>query len=201
LASTVPARTLGKGGFRTLVVLFTISGAAGLVDQVCFSKYLSYVVGNTAYAVSAVLAAFMTGLAVGATVGGRISVRVRRPLYAYGVAEVLVGLSVALAPLAFAALTPAYVAVARHSSSLAFISALRWLVAFLFVAIPTAAMGATLPLVSAALAPGHDARAHLRCSHRRLRLAASSRPVEGPLRSRCGKHTGRFGFDCHCAVG
>src|SRR6185436_10957178 len=68
LVTAAPARVLGATGFRALVGVFTLSGAAGLVDQVCFSKYLSYVVGATAYAVSAVLAAFMTGLAVGATV-------------------------------------------------------------------------------------------------------------------------------------
>src|SRR6187401_1230736 len=38
---------------RPTIALFVASGAAGLVDQVCFSKYLSYVVGATAYAVSA----------------------------------------------------------------------------------------------------------------------------------------------------
>src|SRR5438045_2986402 len=101
LAKAASVRALGAHGFWALVGLFTLSGAAGLLDQVCFSKYLSYVVGATAYAVSAVLAAFMTGLAVGATVGGRMSSRIARPLVAYGVAEVLVGISVALAPLAF----------------------------------------------------------------------------------------------------
>lgn len=162
------SRVLGASGFRALVVLFTVSGAAGLVDQVCFSKYLSYVVGATAYAVSAVLAAFMTGLAVGATIGGRTSSRVERPLAAYGVAEILVGLSVAASPLAFAALTPTYVALARHSGgSLAFLSVVRWIIAFLFVAIPTAAMGATLPLVAAALSSGHDYQSH-RIRERRL---------------------------------
>jgi spermidine synthase len=148
-----PARTLGASGFRTLVGLFVVSGAASLVDQVCFSKYLTYVVGATAHAVSAVLAAFMTGLMVGATVGGRLSAKTRRPLAAYGIAEILVGASVALAPLAFAALTPMYAGLAqRFGGSLVFLSLARWLVAFLVVAVPTAAMGATLPLVSAALA-------------------------------------------------
>ena len=54
-----------------VAALFVASGAAGLVDQVCFSKYLSYVVGSTAHAVSAVLAAFMAGMALGAQLGGR----------------------------------------------------------------------------------------------------------------------------------
>ncbi len=39
-AEEVPIGALGA--------LFAVSGAAGLVDQVCFSKYLGYVVGGTA---------------------------------------------------------------------------------------------------------------------------------------------------------
>ena len=42
--------------FALTLALFVLSGATGLVDQLCFSKYLSYIVGSTAYAVSAVLA-------------------------------------------------------------------------------------------------------------------------------------------------
>ena len=57
--------------FALTVGLFVFSGATGLIDQLCFSKYLGYVVGATAHAVSAVLAAFMTGLALGAFLGGR----------------------------------------------------------------------------------------------------------------------------------
>jgi spermidine synthase len=150
------ARGLDERRFRGLIAIFLVSGGAGLVDQVCFSKYLSYVVGATAYAVSAVLAAFMTGLALGAAIGGRLSHRIRRPLVAYGVAELVVAGAVACAPLAFTALTPLYVAAARHAQgSLVTLSALRWGCALLIVVGPTAAMGTTLPLVSAALA-GRD---------------------------------------------
>ena len=54
-------------------------------------------------AVSAVLAAFMTGLALGAHLGGRWSRKVTRPLFAYGILELVVALTVALGPTAFAA--------------------------------------------------------------------------------------------------
>src|SRR5512146_2157253 len=91
--------------FWVPVVLFVFSGATGLVDQLCFSKYLTYVVGSTAYAVSAVLAAFMAGLAIGAHFGGKLSLRVERPLFAYGALELVVALAVAVTPAAFGALT------------------------------------------------------------------------------------------------
>lgn len=182
-------RGLEGGQFRLVVGLFLVSGAAGLVDQVCFSKYLSYVVGATAYAVSAVLAAFMTGLTIGATVGGRLSRRVRRPLVAYGIAELLVGLAVASTPLAFRVLTPLYVAVARDvHGSVAVLSAARWVVAMLFVIVPTAAMGATLPLVSVALAPGGDPARARRIRERRLSALYAANTLGGAVGALAGAY-------------
>lgn len=135
--------------FGATVALFVASGATGLVDQLCFAKYLGYIVGATAHAVSAVLAAFMTGLALGAYFGGKLSSRIQRPLMAYGWLEVVVAVAVALTPLGFRALTPAYAALAGAlPDSLPLLSALRWLVALLLVVIPTTAMGATLPFLS-----------------------------------------------------
>jgi spermidine synthase len=146
---------VGRLPFRTTIGLFVASGAAGLVDQVCFSKYLSYAVGSTAYAVSAVLAAFMTGLALGAYLGGKVSSRVMRPLVWYGVLELVVAVAVAVTPLAFEALTGVYASLARDApGSLATLSALRWLLALAIVIVPTTAMGATLPILTRALGDG-----------------------------------------------
>src|SRR3954471_870886 len=131
------------------LALFVVSGATGLIDQLCFSKYLSYIVGSTAYAVSAVLAAFMTGLSIGAHWGGRASLRVSRPLRAYGVLELIVAAAVAATPFAFHVLTPFYAHLARSMpNSLFALSVIRWLTALGLVVIPTMAMGATLPLLS-----------------------------------------------------
>ncbi len=183
------AGSLGSRGFHALAGLFAVSGAAGLVDQVCFSRYLSYVVGATAYAVSAVLAAFMTGLAVGAAIGGRWSGKLRRPLVAYGIAELSVGLAVAATPLAFAWLTPLYVVTARHlHGSLAVLSALRWCVAMSFVAVPTAAMGATLPLVSAALAEGETPDAASAVRQHRLSILYAANTFGGAAGALAGAY-------------
>lgn len=152
-AADAPPRTDGSAvPFAVPVALFVLSGAAGLVDQLCFAKYLGMIVGSTAHAVSAVLAAFMTGLALGAHWGGRLSSRIARPLLAYGVLELVVAGAVLLSPLAFQALTPLYVSAARAApESLTTLSALRWALAMLVVIVPTTAMGATLPLLSRAL--------------------------------------------------
>jgi spermidine synthase len=157
-SSVDPARVLGVP-FPAVVSLFVVSGAAGLVDQVCFSKYLSYIVGSTAYAVSTVLAAFMTGIALGAHFGGKVSAKIRRPLLAYGVLELLVAGAVLVTPIAFDGLTGLYADLARKApNSLALLTVLRWLVAVIVVVVPTAAMGATLPVLTRALAEHADER-------------------------------------------
>lgn len=153
-ASDKPGSVEGPDRWRVLpfsvtLGLFVASGATGLIDQICFAKYLGYVVGATAHAVSAVLAAFMTGLALGAYLGGRVSPRIRRPLFAYGVLELVVALAVVATPFGFRALTPAYAALAGAlPDSLATLSVVRWFLALLLVIVPTTAMGATLPFLS-----------------------------------------------------
>src|SRR5260221_2552258 len=58
--------------FTVSLVCVFFSGAAGLIDQVVWSKALGLIFGHTAYAVATVLAVFMTGLASGsAWIGGR----------------------------------------------------------------------------------------------------------------------------------
>jgi spermidine synthase len=154
-AESVPRELARTTPFWVPVALFVFSGATGLVDQLCFSKYLSYIVGSTAHAVSAVLAAFMAGLALGAHFGGKRTLSTRRPLLVYGVLELVVAASVAVAPFAFHALTPLYVSLARSApGSLATLSALRWCLAMVVVVLPTTAMGATLPFLSRALGEG-----------------------------------------------
>src|SRR5262245_20755311 len=135
--------------FHLALALFLISGATGLLYEVAFSKLLAYVFGATAYAVSTVLAAFMGGLALGAHFGGRNASRAARPLLAYGVLEVVVGLVCIISPYALSLLTSAYVSLARAApGSLALLTAARAALTALVVVVPTVAMGATLPLLS-----------------------------------------------------
>jgi spermidine synthase len=177
----VASRDLRPPPFALILTLFVMSGATGLVDQLCFSKYLSYVVGATAHAVSAVLSAFMAGLALGAFLGGKYSRTVKRPLVAYGVLELVVASTVALSPAAFQALAPLYAAIARSApGSLVILSAARWLGALLIVVVPTTAMGATLPLLSRLL-PSSNHAADAEQRERRLGALYASNTAGGAL--------------------
>lgn len=85
--------TLGKSRAGTwLLWIFVLSGFSGLIYQSIWTQYLGLFLGHSSYAQSLVLILFMGGMAVGAWLVSRWSSRVRRPLLAYAVIEVLIGL-------------------------------------------------------------------------------------------------------------
>ena len=84
-----------------LLLLFVLSGAAGLIYEVVWARQLVLVFGNTSQAVSTILTGFFGGLAIGGAVGGRVADRVKRPLRLYGVLELIVVAVVLLTPVTF----------------------------------------------------------------------------------------------------
>ena len=142
-----------RSRFTSIATLFFVSGMTGLLYEVAFSKMLGYVFGATAYAVSAVLAAFMGGMAAGAHFGGRRAARLTRPLVGYGALEIGVGVICAITPATFGIVTNAYVSAARaFPESLALITVVRAGLTAIVVFLPTVAMGATLPILSRQIA-------------------------------------------------
>ncbi len=134
---------------RTISVFYVLSGALGLIYEVAFSKYLGYAFGATAYASSAVLVAFMGGLALGAFTAGKFERRVKRPLLVYGIAETVIGVFCFVSPAIFTWVTGKYVHLAStFPDSLATLTAARAMFAVLVVLVPAAGMGTTLPLLA-----------------------------------------------------
>src|SRR5215210_4492034 len=74
-----------------LVAVFVLSGAAGLIYESLWSRYLGLFVGHSAYAQIIVLVIFLGGMSLGAHLAGRRSERIRRPLIGYALVELLVG--------------------------------------------------------------------------------------------------------------
>src|SRR5258708_4690545 len=78
--------------FAVVTACFFISGAAGLIYQVVWSRYLALFLGHTSYAVVAVLVAFMGGLALGNATFGAVADRTAKPLAVYAWLEIGIGM-------------------------------------------------------------------------------------------------------------
>ena len=138
---------------RLLFALFYVSGIAGLIYQVLWLRRLSLIFGVTVYAASTVLASFMAGLAIGSALSSRILRKGISPLTAFGIAEILVGVTGLLSPILLDAASALYSALYRSGSdSLTVLTVARLASSFAILALPTAMMGITLPLLSAAVA-------------------------------------------------
>jgi spermidine synthase len=133
-----------------LLVIFTFSGASGLIYEVLWTRRLTHIFGSTTLAVSTVLAAFMAGLAGGSVVLGRWADRNRsRALRAYGLLELAIALFGFLVPLLLRALEGVYVRLApllEASPTLFFVA--QFLLAGAVIVVPCALMGGTLPVLA-----------------------------------------------------
>lgn len=127
-----------------------LSGFSALVYQVLWTRELGLFFGHTIYAVSAVLTAFMGGLALGSHVGGRLISRVRSPLQAYGWLELGIGAAGLMFWLLPTLLDPLYRFLYETlSGRFYFFNLARFTMATAILLVPASLMGATLPAISA----------------------------------------------------
>ncbi|MFO8173124.1 MAG: fused MFS/spermidine synthase [Longimicrobiales bacterium] len=138
-----------QGGLRfTILLLFFLSGACGLIYEVAWMRMLTLVFGATAFATSTILASFFTGLALGGAYFGRVVDRSRRPLLIYALLEAGVALFAFLMPFLLAGVTAIYVAVSRQFDIGFYgISLIRFALSFLVLVLPAILMGGTLPVI------------------------------------------------------
>jgi len=133
-------------------VCFVFSGATGLIYEVLWARMLGLVFGATTLAVSTVLAAFMGGLALGSALAGRLAGRIRKPLSTYGWIEIAIGVYALLVPFLFRWVDNLYALIWQQFQPGFFTFSLwRFLLSCLMLLVPTTLMGATLPVLSAAL--------------------------------------------------
>jgi spermidine synthase len=129
--------------------LFLISGAAGLVYEVTWTRAFGVVFGNTIFAVSTVLSAFMLGLAGGSWVFGRRADRSERPLRLFGLLEIGIGAYGIAFPIILACVDVFYSSFFRSfNPGFYSLSLVRFVISVLMLLIPTALMGGTLPVLS-----------------------------------------------------
>ena len=141
-----------------LCVIFVLSGAAGLVYESIWTRYLGLFVGHSAYAQVLVLTIFLGGMSIGALAIGRRAERVRNPLLWYAIVELAVGVIGLLfhdvflwtTHTAYSSIFPALGPGPIHSVA-------KWVIAGLLILPQSVLLGATFPLMTAgALRIAHD---------------------------------------------
>ncbi len=139
--------------FLLVLLCFLFSGFAALLYQTAWTRQFAFVFGTSELAIATVLAAYMGGLAAGAAAAGRIAHRIRRPVLVYGLLELGIGLSALALPAAIATSTRVCVLLFGQEGSPPDAGGLSITMfylgsSFLILLIPTALMGATLPLLA-----------------------------------------------------
>ena len=132
-----------------LVAVFIFSGAAGLIYESIWSRYLGLFVGHSAYAQIIVLVIFLGGMSLGAHVVGRRSSALRTPLLWYAGVELLVGILALFFHDAFLAVTArAYESIFPALTGVP-LTVVKWSIASALILPQSILLGATFPLMSA----------------------------------------------------
>jgi len=122
---------------KRLYMLFSISGALGLLYQVIWARMLVLIFGNTTYSTTTVLSVFMGGLALGSSFFGWLSDKKTNNLQLWGILEFFIGLSALLVVVIFP-----YVNIFYTGSTF-----MRFIISALLILPPTFFMGGTLPVL------------------------------------------------------
>lgn len=134
---------------KIVLFLFFCSGAAALVYEVVWSKYLGLIFGSTIQAQTVVLAVFMGGLALGNRLFGAKADGLREPLAVYGYLEVTLGLYAFFFPQLYAAADAVFVVVGSPLLERSgFLLLVKGLLSAALLLGPTILMGGTLPLLA-----------------------------------------------------
>ena len=135
-------RRAGLGG------LVFLSGFAALVYELVWQRLLNLVFGVSTLSVSAVLAAFMGGLALGSLAVARTADRTRRPLLLYGWLQAAIGVTALLVPWGFEAVTSLYPALHATLEPGPWGGVgLRLVLALAVLIVPATLLGATMPVM------------------------------------------------------
>ena len=132
-----------------LITVFVLSGAAGLIYESIWARYLGLFVGHSAYAQILVLGVFLGGMALGAAITARRAESIARPLFWYAVVEAVVGVIGLLFHDIFGGVTGfAYDAILPGLSG-GSVTLVKWGIAALLILPQSVLLGTTFPLMSA----------------------------------------------------
>ncbi|HYL22921.1 MAG TPA: hypothetical protein VEV21_00870 [Burkholderiales bacterium] len=149
-----------SGSPLQLPFAFFASGAAALLFEVLWFRAFGRVLGNTVWAATLVLTAFMLGIALGGLLAARWAPRIRHPARAFAAAEAVVALGGAALVWALPLLeAPVGRGLAPLAGQPALAMSVRFGLPLAAMLVPTIAMGLTLPLGVRLLAQKETTRA------------------------------------------
>jgi predicted membrane-bound spermidine synthase len=138
---------------RTAYLLFLLSGASGLLFETLWTYQATLALGSSTQAVTAVLSAFMAGLALGNLLALRRSVWTLTTYAALEGIILVTGLAaLVLLPSLGRILAPLLGSLEGHP---ALVNGLRFIISFGVLVLPSTAMGMTLPALAQALGGEH----------------------------------------------
>jgi len=154
----VAGRRLLTGAY----LLTFLTGAAGLIYQIAWQKYLARLLGSDSLATATVLGVFLAGLSLGYFVCGRLTVRTKHLFGTYGMLEGVIGVWGIGFPLLFRIVEAATRGWPTPSPGGRVL--LGTLVGVVLMGLPTLCMGGTVPMLTRGLSRSLDeaTRVHAR---------------------------------------
>ncbi|HEY8278517.1 MAG TPA: fused MFS/spermidine synthase [Bdellovibrionota bacterium] len=150
-------RTILSAKHGGIYLLFFLSGISALIYEIAWLNRIQLIMGNTIYALSTVLGAYLSGLAVGALAAHRIASRNKQCLNLYLIFELTIGLYGLLFTFVLALISRLYAPLVTDTNvPLPVLSLIQFFFCGLVIFIPTFLMGATLPLLAKHLYPDPD---------------------------------------------
>jgi len=144
---------------RTAALLLFGSGFCALVYQIGWLREFRLIFGASTAASAAVLAIFIGGLGIGSLLLGPRADAQARPLRFYSNLEATIAVCAAISPPLLAVVRALYIASGGSATLGTFVATLgRLVLSALVLALPTIAMGGTLPAVARAVTRAGDAR-------------------------------------------
>jgi len=132
-----------------LGAVFLLSGAVALLWEAAWQREFALLFGSSAPATAAVLAAYFAGLGLGSGLLGRLAARGRHPLRVYAGLELVIAAGALLVSPLLSLYADFYPALfARFDGGGAAFLTIKCLLAFAAIALPTVAMGGTLPVLA-----------------------------------------------------
>ena len=134
--------------YGIIYTCFFLSGLTSLIFEVLWSRQFVTVFGNSAYAISTVLCAYMAGLGVGSLFGGRLADRVKKRAVLYGLIIAAVAIWAILIPPVLNLLRTLIASLPLlFINSLLLNTLIRFFLSFIILGIPCFLLGVTMPLL------------------------------------------------------